>query len=248
MRLDPRMKKIEEKINTTKYEPSGDFRPMRNFYPNTEAMSSLPFDTDEILLSISDEPFDDGEVALVFPPVPFHEIRGNSVLYQHTAERKKTSRRKPRPAPSTPELPATQVYVIRSFLDGNFVAARKPLYLGISAIPETVIEDEKPPTANDGGSGDAIDRADALAALDAFLRDYVRVQRRARLTSRQIWAMWAKYHQADSASEVIRGIRLRDISRRFRAVFGVIMVENSTRIDGIHQRYWDGYIITSPSP
>lgn len=246
MRLDPRMKRIEEKVNTTKFEPAGEFRPMRNFYPNTEALSVLPFDTNEIILSISDAPFAEGEVGVAFPPVPFYEIRGSSVLYQHTAERKKNSRRKPRPVPTTPGLPATQVYVIRSFLDADFVAQKKALYLGISAVAEAAIEDEKPPTANDGGSGDKIDRADALEAFDAFLRERVRVKRGERLTSRRIFAVWCTRWGADTDDlehKVICGVRLTDVARRFHAVFGATAAPHGTRIDGRQQRYWVNFTI-----
>lgn len=244
MRRDMRIWKVRDAKNTTRFEPDGKGYPMSTFYPNTEALSVLPFDTDELILSMSDAPFAAGEVGLAFPPIPFYEIRGRSVLYQHTAGRTATSKRKPRPAPNTPELPVTQQYVIRSFLEDDFVARKKPLYLAISAVTETVIEDEKQPTSGSIAVVEAIDRADALATLDEFLRDYVRVKRGSRLTSRQIWAMWAKYHKADSAEEIIHGIRLTDVARRFRAVFGVKTVKG-TRIDGQSQRYWEGYIINA---
>ena len=69
------------------------------------------------------------------------------------------------------------------------------------------------------------------------------MKRGSRLTSRQIWVVWAARWGANPDDEVIGGLKLIDVSRRFRAVYGVTMVETSTRIDGIHQRYWDGYTI-----
>lgn len=248
MHMDPRMKKVEEKINTTKFEPAGELRPMRNFYPNTEFLSSsLPSDTDEIILSMSDKPYAAGEVELALPPVPFYEHRGNTVLYQHSDRNKRTRGGKFRPLPNTPELPVTQAYVFRSFLDDHFVTAQKPIYFGISAVTKDVLEDEKPVEADDIAGGDEIDRADALAALADFLRAYVRVKRGARLTSRQIWAMWAKYHNADPSSKTIRGVQLADVFRQFRATFGATAAKDPTRIDGISQRYVPDFAIMDPS-
>ena len=64
-----------------------------------------------------------------------------------------------------------------------------------------------------------------------------------RLTSRQIMAVWAARWGADPEDEVIAGLRLIDIARRFHAVFGVAAVKKPTRIDGFSQRYWDGYTV-----
>ena len=44
---------------------------MKDFYPNTEVVSSLPSDTGDLVLSISTTPFTDGEVALAFHPCRF---------------------------------------------------------------------------------------------------------------------------------------------------------------------------------
>lgn len=244
MRMDILISRLEEKIRTTEFKLLGESPPMDKFFVNTEILSAFPSDMVVLLLSISDRPFAAGEVALSIPPVPFYKAFTRVVRYEHRVVRRGKERR----APNTPNLPVNLAYMNRSALDAEFVAQKKPIYFGLSPIQAPVIEDENQTTANDGGGGDEIARADALAALDEFLRDSVRVKRGARLTSRQVWAVWAKYHKADPRTTIIRGIRLTDIARRFRAVFGVIMVENSTRIDGIHQRYWDGYIITSPSP
>ena len=245
MRLDVRMRKVEEKTATTKFEPVDESPPMKNFYINTKVVSSLPFDIGEIRVSISSQPLAESEVSLALPAIPFYMVhtKAAAVQYRHQAERKEHSRRKPRPASSTPELPVTQAYVSTVALDNQLIDEQRPIYFGISAVPETVSEDETQTAANDGGSGGEIDRVDALAALDAFLRDYVRVKRNGIITSRRIWAVWAARWGADPADDVIAGVLLTDVARRFRAVFGTTAVKKPTRIDGISQRYWVGYTI-----
>lgn len=242
MRLDVRMRSVETKPNTTKYEPVGDFRPMNNLYIHTAVLSSQAFDTKELTVHISDGPFAEGEVALAFPPIPFFRANRGTVRYQHTAERRPNSRRRPRPAPSTPELPVTLAYVNRDVLEAEFIAAWKPSYFGISPVTESVIGSEKEAATGDVAVGDEIVREDAIAAFDAFLRDSVRVQRSGKITSRQILAVWRARCGADPDAEVVQGIRLTDVARRFREVFGVTAT-GPTRIDGRLQRYWDDYKI-----
>ena len=120
---------------------------------------------------------------------------------------------------------------------------KNPIFFGLSPVTEAVSGDQKQSAVEDVGVDEEIGGADALAAFDAFLRDTIRVKRGNRLTSRQIWAMWAARCGVHPDDEVIGGLKLIDVARRFRAVFGVTMVETSTRIDGIHQRYWDGYTV-----
>ena len=47
MRLDVTIRKVAEKINTSRFEPAGESPPMKDFYANTELVNSLPFDTVE---------------------------------------------------------------------------------------------------------------------------------------------------------------------------------------------------------
>ena len=239
MRLDVRIRKVDQTKNTTKFEPASESPPMKDFYANTEVVSSLPSDTGDLVLSISTTPFTDGEVALAFPRVPFFKEFGRVVRYEHRI----TRRGKERGAPNTPELPVTLAYVNKSDLEDEFVADQEPIFFGLSPVTEAVSGDQKQSAVEDVGVDEEIGGADALAAFDAFLRDTIRVKRGNRLTSRQIWAMWAARCGVHPDDEVIGGLKLIDVARRFRAVFGVTMVETSTRIDGIHQRYWDGYTV-----
>ena len=234
MLLTVRMRKGEETKNTLKFEPDGEFRPMDNFYVNSEALSLLPLNEGKMVLSISTSPFADGEVEITGPPVPFYRELGRVVRYQHTIER----RGKERPAPNTPALPVTLAYVNKSVLDYAIIVEQKPLYFGLSAVNEVVVEDE-----NQTAADDEIARADASAAFDDFLRESVRVQKGERLTSRQIWALWATRWNAEPDERVIARVRYDDVSRRFRATFGAVAEPVPTRIDGRSQRYWRGFTI-----
>ena len=57
MRLSVRLKKVEEKVNTTKFEPIDEAPPLDNYYIDTTAVYLMPFDTEEHMLFLSDEPF-----------------------------------------------------------------------------------------------------------------------------------------------------------------------------------------------
>ena len=244
MRLDVRIRKIEEKISTTKFEPLGASPPMKDFYANTEVVaSSLPSDTGDLVLSISTQPFAAGEVVLAFPPMPFFKEFTDVVRYQHTAERKGKGRRKDRPAPNTPDTPVTLAYVNKADLDDEFVAEKRPIYFGLSPVTKNGAESEEQAPGDDIDVGEKTDRTAALAAFDAFLRDTIRVKRGNRLTSRQIWAVWAARCGAEHDDEVLAGVAFSDVSRRFRTTFGATTAPNPARIDGAHQRYWANYTI-----
>ena len=67
MLLVVRIRKVEEKKNTTQYELLGDSVSTKELYVNTQAVSSLSFDTEEMLLTLSSEPFADGVAPRVSP-------------------------------------------------------------------------------------------------------------------------------------------------------------------------------------
>ena len=239
MRVDVRIRKLGKKKNTFEFKLLGESPPMENFYPNLELVSSLPFDTEEIVLNISSEPFADGEVALAFPPVPFFKEFTDVVRYEHRTERRGKDRR----APNTPDLGVTLAYVNKVDLEDEFVADQQPIFFGLSPVADADSEDQKRAAAEDVGAGDEIDRAAAFATFDDFLRDSVRVKRGSRLTSRQIWDVWAARWGANPNDRVIAGVRFTDVARRFHAVFGATTATNPTRIDGRLQRYWPGYTV-----
>ena len=235
MRLSVRLKKVEEKVNTTKFEPIDEAPPLDNYYIDTTAVYSMPFDTEELELFLSDEPLPEGEVAIAFPPLPFIRSTKNKSRFEIQNDRGRRLR-------SSLEYPVTQAFVYNDSLGAETITAERPLYSGISPVPEAVAEEEQA-AVEDTTVTDEITGADATAAFDAFLRASVRVQRGGRITTRQIWGVWAARWGADSTERVIAGVRFIDVSRRFRAVFGVTAATAPTRIDGSLQRYWSDYAI-----
>ena len=128
MKIIALITKVGDKVNTTEYKLLGNSPPMTHFYPNKDLVAGLPFDTEVMLLTISDRPFAHGEVAFAFPPLPFSKVLKLLVRYQHHVERRGKKRR----ARNTLDLPLTLSYVKRSDLDEDFVAAKRPIYFGLS--------------------------------------------------------------------------------------------------------------------
>ena len=238
MRLIIRMKVVEEKINTTKLEPCDEPAPLDSFFVNTERLNSLPSEEERELV-LADEPFAEGEVSIAFPPIPFYKLLKTTVRFEHRVSTGGKDRR----ATNTPALPVTLSYVKKSHLPDDFIAARKSLYSGLRAVTKAVAEEQERALVGDTESADEVAGADAVAAFDAFLKASVRVQRGGRITSRQIWEVWAARWGADSKERVIAGVRFIDVSRRFRATFGATAAKDPTRIDGELQRYFSGYAI-----
>ena len=239
MRLDVRIRKVAEKTRTTEYEILGEAPPMKDFYVNTEKLVVLPYDTAEMVLSISAEPFANGEVALAFPPVPFFREFKRVVRYERRVERRGKDRR----APNTPDTPVNLAYVNKADLENEFVADRKPIYFGLSPVADAVSGDRTQPLTEDVGAADEAVRAALLEALDQFLRDRFRPQRGARLTSQDVHDEFIHQEGANLSEDALNSLQLIDISRRVRAIFGVTMVKTGTRINGRHQRYWANYTI-----
>ena len=239
MRLDVRIRKVDQTKNTTKFEPASESPPMKDFYANTDVVSSLPSDAGELILSISSTPFADGEVALAFPSLPFFKEFSRVVRYEHRIERRGKEQR----VPNTPDTPVNLAYVLKADLDDEFVAEKRPIYFGLSPVTKNDAEGKEQAPGDDIDVGEKTDRTAAFAAFEAFLRDSVRVQRGNRLTSRQIWRVWAARCGAEPDDEVVGGVAFSDVSRRFRAVFGATTAPTPARIDGSHQRYWSGFAI-----
>ena len=236
MRLSVRMKKVEEKVNTTKLEPCREPAPMDSYYINTEFLTSLPFGTEELILHLSDEPLPEGEVAIAFPSLPFTRSTKNLTRFEIQNDRGRRLR-------SSLENPVTQAFVYNDELGAEFIKEKRPLYSGISPVTEAAVEEPEPAAVDDTEIAAEVAGADAIAAFDAFLKASVRVQRGGRITSRQIWEVWAARWGADSKERVIAGVRFIDVSRRFRATFGATAAKDPTRIDGELQRYFSGYAI-----
>ena len=241
MRIDVWIKRIEDKVHTTRCEPIGESAVAKDFHINTDLLSSPPLNASDVLvLSMSSDPFADGEVSVKLPPIPFFEEFPELVRYQHTGKRHPRSRRKPRPARNTSKLGITLCYLIKKILGREFVTGRGPVYFGLSPATEAVTGDRTPSLIEDSDAADEAIRAAALAALDDFIRARIRPQRGARLTS---WDVLDEFRGQDLPEHVINKIQLADIAPRVRGIFGITMEKTGTRIKGRHQRYWLGYTI-----
>ena len=185
MLLRVRMKKVEDKLNTTKFEPCDEPAPLKDHYINTEFLTSLPFGTEELILHLSDEPLPEGEVAIAFPSLPFTRSTKNLTRFEIQNDRGRRLR-------SSLEYPVTQAFLYNDIVGTETITAERPLYSGISPVPEAVAEEEQA-AVEDTTVTDEVTGADATAAFDAFLRASVRVQRGGRITTRQIWSVWARY-------------------------------------------------------
>ena len=236
MRLSVRLKKVEEKVNTTKFDPIDEAPPLDNYYIDTTAVYSMPFDTEELELFLSDEPLLKGEVAIAFPPLPFIRSTKNKSRFEIQNDRGRRLR-------SSLEYPVTQAFVYNDALGTDFIKDERSLYSGISPVTEAAVKEEEQAAVEDTTVTDEAPGPDALAAFDAFLRERVRIRRGGRLTSRQIWSVWAARWGADPADDPIAGVAFSDVSRQFRATFGATTAPNPARIDGSHQRYWSGFAI-----
>ena len=192
---------------------------------------------------MSTEPFEDGEVDLAFPPVPFDRMLSEVVRYRHTVERGGKTRQ----APNTVELPVTLAYAVRTALPDEFVVARRPLYLGVSALAEETRRDPEVSGANadaeDAAENSGNDVAGGIAGFDAFLRESVRKEEDGKLTTRRVWLVWADRWGADPDVEEIAGVLFADVAGTMSEMLGTTTAGNPTRVDGKPQCFWPGYAI-----
>ena len=239
MLLSVRLKKVGETPNTTRYEPLDEVPPLDGYNIDSEFLNSVSFGTfgtEKLRLHLSDEPLPEGTVAIAFPPLPFIRSTKNLTRFEIQNGRGRRLR-------SSLEYPVTQAFVYNDSLGAETITAERPLYSGISPVIEAAVKEEEQVTADTSDVAEDPSGQDALAVFDAFLRDSVRVRRGSRLTSRQIWSVWAARCGADPAADPIAGVAFSDVSRRFRTTFGATTAPNPARIDGAHQRYWTGFAI-----
>lgn len=144
MRLDVRMRKVEKKPYTTKCVPCETPAPLAEFFPDTKVLTSLISDANEFRLFISDKPFAPGEVDLALPPLPFIRSTKNLIRFEFLNSRGWRLR-------TSSEYPVTLALIYNDALDKEFIAERKPIHFGISAITDAAVEDEKRPEPADMG-------------------------------------------------------------------------------------------------
>ena len=244
MKRSVRMKFSEKTKNTSRYRSLDDPWLLHDFYPNSDYMAAAGMEeTPSIILVVSTEPLENGEVDLAFPPVPCDRVLNEVVRYRHTFKRGGKTRQ----TPNTIELPVTLAYAVRTALPDEFVAARRPLYLGVSALAEETRSDPEASGANadaeDAAENSGNDVPGGIAGFDAFLRESVRKEEDGKLTTRRVWLVWADRWGADPDEDEIAGVLFADVAGRMSEMLGTTTAGNPTRVGGKHQRFWPGYAI-----
>ena len=244
MKLTTMMEYSGTTKNTTAFEILDDPAPIKSPHINTECLISAGLEGKRrLVLRMSTEPLEDGEVDLAFPSVPCDRVLNEVVRYRHTFKRGGKTRQ----APNTIELPVTLAYAARTALPDEFIAARRPLYLGVSALAEETRRDPEASGANaeaeDAAENSGNDVAGGIAGFDAFLMESVRKEEDGKLTTRRIWPVWADRWGADPGEDEIAGVRFADVAGRVSKVLRTTSARNPTRVDGKLQRFWPGYAI-----
>ena len=231
MRLNERMKRVEEKMYTTKLEPSDAPASMDDFYIDTEYLNSVPFDNNEIILFISDKPFAEDEVALTFPPLPFIRSTKNKTRFEIQNDRDRRLR-------SSIEYPVTQAFIYNGALEPEVITNKKSIYFGISPVSEAVVTAEEQVVVEDADA----DVIDPETEFNLFLDAVITKRRSGEVTTERIWKAWAVLHGANPDEDVIGGIRKSSVVSRFRARFSPPPATHG-RVDGRVQRRWKGYAV-----
>ena len=263
------MTKGDKKRRFTQFDPTD---PTVNFYfecplPSHGMVgSTLPFDTREFVLFVSDQSLGD-EVAVKLPPIPYAEPAGAYSSFRNprwtTGNRIGTSM----------AYPVTQLLLQNSELDPEIIAEKKPIYLGVSpdqTAPKnsastwahqrpSYARPKRPTSASrpdDDVSGDENrgrrdhrrpERPRARRQVPALFPAALceRFFRGSRLTSEQL-------HAAIDANAPI-GVRTDLLDRRetvtaVRKHFGIVMDRKGERNGGKNHKFWQDYEVRLYQP
>ena len=233
MRFTTIMRPTEPKASTTVCTSLDNPPPLRPCYVNSEFLASSGLGHfDAIGVVVSSKELGDGALAL--QPLPFSDTTPNTVRY----ELKIVANGRARTAPTTSAQPLTWAYIEKWALPDDFIAAKKPIYIGLFGVVSGAKAIKAAAVAVH-----EVARVDALAGFDDFLGDAVRAVKGGQLTSRRVWRVWAELWDADPKERVIGGVNFDDVAARISAVLGVNAAKAPTRVDSRSQRYWPGYDI-----
>ena len=221
------MTRGEKKRRFTQFDPTDQQSTsiLSVLYPHTEWLLTLPFDTREFVLFVSDQPLGD-EVAVKLTPIPYAEPAGAYTRFEiHDDKGNRIG--------TSMAYPVTQILLQNSELDPTIIDEKKPIYLGVSAATPLVIVD--------GPSHQQL----ATKFLGFFLQHYVSFFRGSRLTSRQI--------EAAIKANAPDGVRTDLIDRKtivlaFRSHYGIGMEKHSARFDGDPEKYWQDFCVRVHRP
>ena len=245
------MTRGEKKRRITECNPSDQLSTsiLSTLYPHTPWLLTLPFDTSEFTLFVSDKPLGD-EAAVKLPPVPYSQPAGNYTRFEIQDENGNR-------IGTSMDYPVTQLLLQNSDLDPEIIDEKKPIYLGVSAATPLVIVDGPEELGIDGDDDDPDENEDdvitddlshkqlATKFLGFFLQHHVTFFRGSRLTSRQL--------EAAIKANAPDGVRTDLIDRKtvtvaFRKHFGIGMGRESARFDGDPEKYWQDFCVRVHRP
>ena len=235
-------------------------------YPDTKWLPTLPFDTSEFTLFVSDQPLGD-EVAVKLHPVPYARPAGRHTRFE-------LQDGTDRHIPTSKEYPVTYLVLRTSELDHAIIAEKKSIYLGVGpaekpeevviidtpeAIPvdttvvecppvETTPDDDEPVTITDYVDtdeddsvvviDDLTDQELATRYLRFFLQHHVKFFKGSKLTSNQLRAAIEANAPTNVHTNLLAG---RALTNAFTENFGTGMEKRGTRIDGDVKRFWKDF-------
>ena len=257
------MKKGEKKRRFTQFDPTDQQSTsiLSVLYPHTEWLPTLPFDTKEFVLFISDAPLGD-EAVVTLAPVPYAEPAGSYSRFQIPDGKGRFIR-------TSMEHPVTQLLLLTSELDPTIIAGQMPIYLGVGPAekpvviidtPETTGVDttvvECPPVETTPDDDDRVtitdyvdtDEDDPVVVIDDltdqeladkflrfFLQHHVKFFKGNKLTSNQLRAAIEANAPTNVHTNLLAG---RALTNAFTENFGTGMEKRGTRIDGDVKRFW----------
>ena len=240
---------------------------LNDLYPDTKWLPTLPFDTSEFTLFVSDQPLGD-EVAVKLPPVPYARPAGRYTRFEIQDGTDRHIR-------TSMEYPVTHLLLRTSELDHAIIAEKKSIYLGVGpaekpeeppvvidppeAIPvdttvvvcppvETTPDEDEPVTIIDYVDTDEDDSVVVIDDLTDqeltekflrfFLQHHVKFFKGRKLTSNQLRAAIEANAPTNVRTDLLAG---RALTNAFTEHFGTGMEPRGTRIDGEVSKFWQDF-------
>ena len=263
------MTKGDKKRRFTQFDPTDHQSTsiLSVLYPHTKWLPTLPFDTSEFTLFVSDQPLGD-EVAVKLPPLPYARPAGRHTRFELQDGTDKHIR-------TSMEYPVTHLVLRTSELDHAIITEKKSIYLGVGpaekpeeppvvidppeAIPvdttvvvcppvETTPDDDERVTITDYVDtdeddsvvviDDLTDHELATRYLRFFLQHHVKFFKGSKLTSNQLRAAIEANAPTNVHTNLLAG---RALTNAFTENFGTGMEKRGTRIDGDVKRFWKDF-------
>ena len=260
------MTKGDKKRRFTQFDPTDHQSTsiLSVLYPHTEWLPTLPFDTSEFTLFVSDQPLGD-EVAVTLSPIPYAEPAGSYTRFQIPDGKGSFIR-------TSMEHPVTQLLLLTSELDPTIIAGQMPIYLGVGPAekPVVIIDPPEatgvdttvvvcPPDETTPDEADPVtitdyvdtDEDDPVVVIDDlndqeladkflrfFLQHHVKFFKGKKLTSSRLRAAIEANAPDGVRTDLLAG---RALTKAFTAHFGTGMERRGTRIDDDVKKFWKDF-------